>query len=60
MKKRIEKHIIDCNELNAHIESLKGTFVNIKQTDYGHAYVVDNSAYNYKSCIFPKYGYKCQ
>lgn len=48
MKKRIEKHINDCNELNAHIESLKGTFVNIKQTDYGHAYVVDNSAYNYK------------
>lgn len=55
LKKRIGKHIKDCNDLNDHIESLKDSFVNIKQTDYGQAYLVDKSIYNYKRPELRKY-----
>lgn len=48
IKKRIQNHIDECNELNEHIEELKETYVNFKQTDYGVAENVDYSNYNYK------------
>ncbi len=48
IKRKINKHINECNELNEHIEKLKDTYVNFKQTDYGYAVSVDNSIYNYQ------------
>lgn len=64
IKKKIQKHIDECNELNQHIEELKMTYANIKKTDYGSANVVDNSAYSYKRTqlnLFQnnKYVYNC-
>ena len=54
-KKKIQKYIDDCNELNKHIEELKDTYVNIEKTDFGNAIQTDNSNYNYKRLQFSKY-----
>lgn len=64
IKSRIKNHIDECNELNEHIEELKETYVNFKQTDYGNAINVDYSNYNYKrrelkSYKNSKYVYNC-
>ncbi len=48
IKKSIQKHIDDCNELNHHIEELKGSYVNIKSYDYGDGSMQDASNYNFK------------
>lgn len=47
---KIIDHINNCNELNAHIEDLKDTYINtdFNKIDYGSAKVVDSSRYNYK------------
>lgn len=55
IKRKINKHINECNELNEHIEGLKNTYVNFKQTDYGHAVTMDNSFYNYQRKELEKY-----
>lgn len=48
IKERIEYHIFSCNELNAHIEDLKGTFLDFEQVDYGKSTYTDQSNWNYK------------
>lgn len=48
IKDSIEDHIKNCNELNHHIEDLKGTYVGIKSYDYGQGVLRDESVYNFK------------
>ena len=55
LKKRVDKYIKDCNDLNEHIEELKNTFVDFRQIDYGNAENVDYSNYNYKRKELQKY-----
>ena len=54
IKNRIEKYIIDCNELNDHIEQLKNTYLGIDQLDYGKSEYFDNSRFNYRRPEFRK------
>ena len=37
IKNRIQTYILNCNELNHHIEELKNTYIGINQLDYGKA-----------------------
>lgn len=48
IKNSIKNHIKECNDLNEHIEELKKSYIDFKQTDYGQAIYTDNSSYNYK------------
>lgn len=48
LKNKISKNTKDCNDLNEHIESLKMTFSNFKQSDYGDAEYSDHSKWKYK------------
>ena len=48
IKRKIELHIFNCNDLNNYIEKLKASYVEIRQLDYGRSYYYDNSTYNYK------------
>ena len=48
IKKSIESNTKECNELNEHIEELKKSYVDFKQTDFGEAEYIDNSKFNYK------------
>ncbi len=48
IKKSIENNTKECNELNEHIEELKKSYIDFKQTDFGEAEYIDNSKYNYK------------
>lgn len=48
IKESIKDNTLKCNELNAHIEELKKSYINIKQVDYGNANYIDNSNYNFK------------
>lgn len=48
IKSEMSEYTINCNELNQHIEELKGTYSNIKKTNYGRAVLTDNSEYNFK------------
>lgn len=64
IKESIQEYTNGCNELNAHIEDLKNAYVDVKQTDYGHADYVDKSLYNFKRPELKKmretpYVYKC-
>lgn len=47
---KIQDHIVNCNELNSHIEDLKDTYINanLNRVDYGTAEFVDSSQFNYK------------
>ena len=47
IKKKLQNYIDECNEMNDHIEELKNTYAEFKQTDYGTATNVDYSNYNY-------------
>ena len=48
LKDSLNNYILNCNELNNHIEELKGSYLNIKKIDYGNAELIDASVYNYK------------
>lgn len=48
VKERIQKHIQDCNDLNSHIEELKGTSLVVNRTDYGQAEYHDKSKWKVK------------
>lgn len=48
IKNRIQTYILNCNELNHHIEELKNTYIGINQLDYGKAVYTDESRWNYK------------
>ena len=55
LKTRIKNYIDECNEMNVHIEELKNTYIDFKQTDYGTAHSIDYSNYNYKRSELKKY-----
>ena len=48
IKESISENTNKCNELNAHIEELKNSYIDFKAIDYGQADYVDNSNWNYK------------
>ena len=48
IKSSINEYIVDCNDLNAHIEDLRSSYVNVRKTDYGEAQFTNISKYNYK------------
>lgn len=45
-KESVSKYIDDCNNLNQHIENLKGTALISNRTNYGNATYADNSTRN--------------
>lgn len=47
IKSEFQSYIINCNELNAHIESLKYTYLEFNSNDYGESDLLDDSYYNY-------------
>lgn len=55
IKNKIQNYIDECNEMNDHIEDLKNTYADFKQTDYGDASFIDSSAYNYQRRELKKY-----
>jgi hypothetical protein len=48
IKKSINEHITNCNELNHYIEVLKGSYINIESYNYGSGKIIDNSNYNFE------------
>ena len=50
IKDSIQEYIKNCNELNAHIQELKYSYIdiNIESSDYGKGNLSDNSIYNIK------------
>lgn len=48
MKNRIQQFIVNCNELNSHIEDLKNTYIGVDQLDYGRSEYRDTSRYKYR------------
>jgi hypothetical protein len=48
LKNSIQHYTQKCNELNQHIESLKNTYLNVNQINYGQATYQDNSKWNFK------------
>nr|WP_181718255.1 Ltp family lipoprotein [Psychrobacter sp.] len=45
VKARVEQHIAECNDLNAHIEHLKLSYSYAESFDYGEGQLSDNSRY---------------
>ena len=48
IKKRIQKHIAECNALNRHIQNLRDAFICIRKTDYGETTFKNVSRYKYR------------
>ncbi|MBE6063087.1 MAG: HNH endonuclease [Clostridium butyricum] len=48
IKSSINVYIKDCNDLNAHIEDLRSSYVKSNKTDYGEAQFTNISKHNYK------------
>ncbi|ABK61267.1 HNH endonuclease [Clostridium novyi] len=48
LKQDLNNYIINCNELNQHIEELKNTYLDVKKNNYGIAQLNDSSRYNFK------------
>lgn len=48
LKHSLNDYVLNCNELNEHIEELKETYSDIKKINYGTAQLNDKSRYNYK------------
>lgn len=48
IKASISDYIKDCNELNAHIDQLRSSYVDVHKTDYGEAEFKNISKQNYK------------
>ena len=57
IKRRIEKYVADCNELNEHIASLRNTHLGINKLNYGQANFCDVSKYNYERPEYNKHSY---
>lgn len=57
MRNCIETFIVNCNDLNNHIEDLKETYIGINQLDYGRAEYQDTSKYKYKRSELKKQKY---
>lgn len=47
-KQDINDYIIECNELNNHIEKLRESYLHYKKTNFGYTEIEDESIYNYK------------
>ena len=58
IKRKIRSHIQDCNDLNDHIEELKGASLIVNRTDYGRAEYHDGSRWNVKRDALKKRKYK--
>lgn len=48
IKKHVENHVNNCNELNLHIEDLKHSSSVVKSSDYGDSNLYDNSNFKFK------------
>lgn len=48
LKDDLNNYVINCNELNEHIEELKQTYSGIRKVNYGKAEFRDSSKYNFK------------
>lgn len=48
LKADLDAYILNCNDLNEHIEELKNTYLKFKKLDYGTAEFNDFSKYNFK------------
>lgn len=48
LKNSLNSYVIECNDLNSHIEDLKETYADVKKNSYGIAQLQDNSKYNFK------------
>ncbi len=48
IKDSIKEYTKNCNELNHHIEELKGSYSDVKTHDYGDGDLYDNSNYKFK------------
>ena len=48
IKESIQKYILDCNQLNDHVESLKQSYLNVRSVDYGEGHLYDTSDYKMK------------
>lgn len=48
LKTDLNDYILNCNDLNQHIDELKETYSDIKKINYGTAQLNDKSKYNYK------------
>lgn len=48
LKNNLNEYIVNCNELNEHIENLKETYSKLNKNSYGNAVLSDASRYNFK------------
>lgn len=48
LKNNLNSYVIECNDLNRHIEDLKEIYTDVKKNNYGVAQLEDNSKYNFK------------
>jgi len=48
LKESLKMYVINSNDLNEHIESLKNTFSSVEQINYGTAEIKNQSRHNYK------------
>ncbi|WP_035383547.1 HNH endonuclease signature motif containing protein [Ferriphaselus sp. R-1] len=48
IRKSIDQHTQNCNDLNEHIENLKCSYSDIRSFDYGESHLHDGSRYNMK------------
>lgn len=64
IKEDLQNYVSDCNAMNRHIESLKRTFSDVRQINYGTADFNDSSVYNFKrkemvKAVRSRYIYDC-
>lgn len=57
IKNRIHSYVIDCNNLNQHIQELNSSNIGTNQLERGVAIYSDNSKYNYKRKKLSEYEY---
>ena len=55
IKRKLDNYVRECNEMNAHIESLKSVYVDFNQVEQGRAEVNDSSAWNFQRKELSKY-----
>lgn len=55
IKRRVEKYINNCNELNEHILELRNIHLGINKLDYGKSTYYDTSDYNYSRPEYNKH-----
>lgn len=48
LKNDLNEYVSECNELNDYIENLKYSYSNIKKSNVGEAFLIDESTYNFK------------